>query len=198
MICLSLFKTYTCRLLLVSGMWGLGAAFPVAAETGGADLLEVDQAFRVSARFRDAKTIEVSYQIAEGYSLYRQRFQFSLEGESPWRLGKAQLPKGKIKQDATFGRVETYRNEVRALIPVSAAVKGGADALPPTLTLKVRSQGCADAGVCYPPLQQLLTLQVGSTESVVPRDALPTRFSAGASSAPAANPTMGDLLKKAP
>ena len=132
------------------------------------DLLEPERAFQLSTRRKDSKTVELEYKIAEGYYLYRGRFKFSIEPSTSVKLGKAVLSKGKMKQDATFGRVETYRNSVRILLPIIPSGKAVAlvDAVP--LRLKVTSQGCADTGVCYPPLHQTLTLPPASLDVVLP------------------------------
>jgi thiol:disulfide interchange protein DsbD len=109
------------------------------------DLLEPEQAFRFSARVVDAAFLEVRYQIADGYYLYRDKFAFSVEPSGEFALGTPQLPPGKIKQDEYFGKVETYRREVIARIPLTRSGNAA------NLTLKAVSQGCADVGVCYPP-----------------------------------------------
>ena len=59
---------------------------------------------------------------------------------------------GKIKDDAFFGNVETYRGELAVRLPLDAAQPGA------KVTVKAESQGCADAGVCYPPQVQSLTV----------------------------------------
>ncbi len=115
------------------------------------ELLEVDKAFRLSARALDAGTLEVRYDIAKGYYMYRDKFAFALEPATA-KAGAPQLPAGKIKKDEFFGDVETYRKEVVIRLPFEAPA--GLD----TVTLKATSQGCADMGVCYPPNPQ--TLQV--------------------------------------
>ncbi len=104
--------------------------------------LPPEQAFRFSARAIDAKTIEARWQITDQYYMYRDKFKFAADGGT---LGTPKYPPGKVKDDETFGRVETYRKDVKILIPVEAA---GA------LTLRVVSQGCWDGGICYPPINQ--------------------------------------------
>ncbi len=121
-------------------------ALPAHAEEG--DLLEPEQAFKFSARALDASTVEVRYQIANGYYLYREKFKFALEPASV-TPGTPQFPPGKVKQDEFFGKVETYRNTIIIKLPLT-----GTDGTAQTVTLKSVSQGCADAGVCYPPLTQ--------------------------------------------
>ena len=115
--------------------------------------LEPEQAFPFSARVVDAKTIEVKYGIADGYYLYRERFKFALDPATSGgaTLGEPVLPKGEIKFDETFGKnVEHYRHEVAVRLPVSGAAG--------PVTLLSTSQGCADAGLCYPPQQARATL----------------------------------------
>ncbi len=131
------------------------------------DLLDVEQAFTVSARLKDAKTIELIYQIAPGYYLYKKRFKFAL-ADAGDKLKPAQIPPGKMKQDATFGRVETYRNSVRILLPISLAARTSASDSAATFELKATSQGCADVGVCYPPYTHRLVFRAGQSETVLP------------------------------
>jgi thiol:disulfide interchange protein DsbD len=135
---------------------------PAAAQLklgGNTDnLLEPEKAFRFDARALDASTIEAHFAIADGYYLYRDRFRFSAEGV---RLGAPQFPRGLKHKDEFFGEVETYRKEVRIRIPVEG--EGRFD-------LKVVSQGCADAGVCYVPMESRVSLRLdGSGAAAAPR-----------------------------
>lgn len=95
----------------------------LVASTGiaraGDDLLPPEQAFKFSARMVDGNSAEVRYRIADGYYLYRDKFRFSAQ-PSTVTLGSAEFPKGKIKQDEFFGKVETYREEVVIRVPVTA------------------------------------------------------------------------------
>jgi thiol:disulfide interchange protein DsbD len=115
---------------------------------GEGDLLEPEQAFKISARALDGQTLEVRYQIAEGYYLYKEKFKFQVE-PSDVILGTPQLPAGKVKQDEYFGKVETYRHDLVIRLPYT---RGSAS----RITLKAVSQGCADVGVCYPPQTQVV------------------------------------------
>ncbi|MFH1494765.1 MAG: protein-disulfide reductase DsbD [Pseudomonadota bacterium] len=125
------------------------------AEEG--DLLEPEQAFKFSAKVVDANNIEVRYQIANGYYLYREKFKFSVDAAGV-TLGAGQYPAGKIKQDEYFGKVETYRQNIIIKLPLT---RSGSAAQ--SFTLKAVSQGCADAGVCYPPTTQTAQLTLPST-----------------------------------
>jgi thiol:disulfide interchange protein DsbD len=120
------------------------------AAVNEADLLEPEKAFRMSTRAVDDRTIEVKFDIADGYYLYRERFKFEAEpgfGGASVKFGTPDFPAGIRKKDEFFGEVETYRKQVVVLVPVQRT--GGGD----TLKLVVTSQGCADVGVCYVPLQ---------------------------------------------
>ena len=157
------------------------------------ELLDADEAFQVSARMKDAHSIELSYTIAEGYYMYRGRFKFAAENNSA-TLKKAIIPAGKVKQDATFGRVETYRKSVRVLLPFASAGKSVPISENGFIRIKVTSQGCADAGVCYPPQHHQFVLDPGLRNSVKPvvlpvaNPALPTGMQPPAS--------MSDLIRK--
>jgi thioredoxin:protein disulfide reductase len=67
-------------------------------------------------------------------------------------LGAPELPAGKMKTDEFFGKVETYRGMLVVKLPLSGATARQ------MVVLAAESQGCADAGVCYPPNRQTLTL----------------------------------------
>ncbi|PKO82835.1 MAG: thiol:disulfide interchange protein, partial [Betaproteobacteria bacterium HGW-Betaproteobacteria-11] len=82
-----------------------------------AEPLPPEQAYRFSARVLDAQTLEVHWQIAEGYYMYRDKFKFALDGQAAAKLGAPALPAGKMKEDELFGKVETYRHEVTIRLP---------------------------------------------------------------------------------
>ena len=129
-------------------------ALPAAAQlpSGQPTLLPPDQAFRLSARALDASTLELRYDVADGYYLYRDRLAFRVV---PVAAGRVDLPPGKVKHDAFFGDVETYRGAVVVRVPLVGAAKPGEK-----LTVHADSQGCADVGVCYPPNPQQLQVVV--------------------------------------
>jgi thiol:disulfide interchange protein DsbD len=132
-----------------------------------AEPMDPEKAFRFSARALDANTIEARWDIAPDYYLYRHMIKFAADSATV-TLGAAELPKGEEKDDEFFGRVETYRGELVARIPVGA---GG------EFTLKAESQGCWDGGVCYPPLTQEAKISLAGGSSAVPPE--PTSTSSG-------------------
>ena len=122
------------------------AASPAMAQIFGAqqEVLDPDKAFRLAARALDARNVEVTFQIADGYYMYRDRFKFASADGRP--LEGVAIPRGKMKEDKFFGRQETFRDFVRIRVPVSAA-----EAAKGSLSLKITSQGCSDKGICYVP-----------------------------------------------
>jgi thioredoxin:protein disulfide reductase len=139
---------------------GLLAAFLLViaglARAAEPDLLEPEKAFRFSARLKDASSIEVTYQIAPGYYLYRDKFRFAVAPREA-KLGAAQLPSGTKKHDEFFGEVETYRGNLTVVLPLDVARAGV-----PAVTLTAVSQGCADVGVCYIPQEQKAQLRLAA------------------------------------
>ena len=113
-------------------------------------LLEPERAFAFSVQAVDENTVEARFAIAKGYYLYRDKLKFSVE---PVALAAApSLPSGTMKHDEFFGDVETYRGAVAVRLPLQGARPGS------PVTVTAESQGCADAGVCYPLQLQKVTV----------------------------------------
>ena len=107
------------------------------------DFLEPEAAFKGSMRAADERTVEVSFEIAPGYYLYREQFKLGVTGAT---AGSPAIPPGKVKFDETFQKnVETHRGVLRITVPIE---KAGAP-----FRLAMNFQGCADKGLCYPPAQ---------------------------------------------
>ncbi|WP_254073754.1 protein-disulfide reductase DsbD [Burkholderia sp. S171] len=110
------------------------------------DFLDPAVAFKFSASEKPGE-IDVRYKVADGYYMYRERFAFAVKNGTA-TLGEPQLPAGKVHFDQTFNKdVETYRGELVIRIPVKQA-SGPFD-------IAVTSQGCADQGICYPPMERV-------------------------------------------
>ena len=100
----------------------------------------------------DASSVEVTFAIADGYYMYRERFKFAA-GNPAVRLGAPEFPRGLTHKDEFFGETQVYRKNVRIRLPVEGEGR---------LDLKVISQGCADAGVCYVPMESGASLQLAA------------------------------------
>jgi thiol:disulfide interchange protein DsbD len=129
------------------------ALVAVGAWTQEPKLLPPGQAFAFSARALDERTLEARFNIADGYYMYRDRFSFEVASTVPGPI-VPRYPRGQMKDDEFFGRVETYRGLAVITLPLPRAAPGS------RVTLKAGSQGCADVGVCYPPQLQEVTLEV--------------------------------------
>jgi thiol:disulfide interchange protein DsbD len=165
-----------CLALLLVATAALFAATLAHADD---DFLDPAVAFKFSARMQDPQTIAVTYEIADGYYMYRERFKFAATGA---RLGEPRIPAGKVKYDETFQKeVETYHHGVTILIPVEGSGM---------FTLTATGQGCADKGLCYPPQDATARLVAGDAAGSTPQMSVPggaaTSFPGAAlSSAPA-------------
>ena len=132
----------------------------VAPARAAEDFLDPAVAFKFSARMEGERTAVVTWDIAPGYYMYRERFAFTARGAT---LGAPQIPAGKVKFDETFGKeVETYHGSVTIRIPVEGSGP---------FTLNATSQGCADAGLCYPPQEH--SAQLAAAGGAAPQASIP-------------------------
>ena len=148
-------------------LWALLAALFLAVWPAWAapSFLESQEAFRLEVREQDAGRVQLSWKIAPGYYLYRDRIDASGDG-----VVSVSKPPGESKEDPNFGTVEVYHDRVQ--VDVAA---GNARAL------KVTWQGCADAGLCYRPEEK--TVRLAGLSTATP--ATPPSPGAEAASVPA-------------
>ena len=113
------------------------------------DFLPLEEAFQLDLLKKDANSGEFYWNITEGHYLYRHSLSATDATEQPITLA---IPEGEETEDEYFGRVQTYRYSLH--IPVSLDRPG---------PYSVTWQGCADAGLCYPP--QTTVLEIGTLET---------------------------------
>jgi thiol:disulfide interchange protein DsbD len=133
-------------------LWGAlaGATDALRKRPAGTEFLPVDLAFELQPLFwRDDGTVEVSWRIAKGYYLYRDKLKIAAVAPSTLKLGTPALPKSQPYEDEHFGKVEIYRDDLFVRVPLDKKTKG-------KVSLKITYQGCADAGLCYPPQTRTL------------------------------------------
>lgn len=122
-----------------------------AAARAEAEFLDPEKAFVFSAAMSAPDTVELRYRVAPGYYMYRERFGITISPMGAATLGEAVYPKGEVKYDPTFEKdMEVYHQDVIVRVPVQP---GGQ-----AFTLTATSQGCADAGLCYPPMDHSVKL----------------------------------------
>lgn len=134
------------------------------------DLLPSEKAFRLNGEASAEGELKLRWDIAEGYYLYRDRVRVKLIGPERVALGELAFPPGKIKQDPYFGDAEVYYKALRVRAQLRVAGES-----PSRIEVEARYQGCADAGLCYPPVTRTLTVALGATSP----GALPPAAGAG-------------------
>ncbi|WP_409515324.1 protein-disulfide reductase DsbD [Achromobacter animicus] len=137
-----------CLMLLAMAILLFGWQAAARADT---EFLEPEKAFVFSANMASPDTLALHYKVAPGYYMYRERFAIAISPADATTLGEAVYPKGEVKYDPTFEKdMEVFHKDVTIRVPV------GAGGQPFTLTLT--GQGCADAGLCYPPMDSTVKL----------------------------------------
>lgn len=123
------------------------------------DFLPPEKAFQFSFSVRDSACVEnclldVSANIAPDYYLYRDRFTLENSANLPL-LELLDLPRGERKFDQFLNQeIEALRGELQFQIRYSLGKASAVDALAVLV-----SQGCADAGLCYPPMRTPLVFE---------------------------------------
>ncbi|MBI1732565.1 MAG: protein-disulfide reductase DsbD [Gammaproteobacteria bacterium] len=155
----------------------------VGAGTADDEILPPERAFPLSVA-PDASGVGLTWDIQDGYYLYREKFSFAVvEGDAVVDAAALSLPRGAFKEDEAFGRVEVHFSPLTVEVPV---IRNHAGELP--LRLRVGYQGCKDGSVCYPP--QVQELDVTLPPSPV---AAGTVRSAGGTAHPATWGTLAGL-----
>lgn len=118
---------------------------------GGAEdnLLNPDDAFKFAVDLKKPGFVTARWQVAEGYYLYKKKIKMALESGTGLTLGDPKYPASTRIKDPAFGNVEIFRGALSLDFPIL-----GARGTPDALSLKAGYQGCADLGVCYPPIKK--------------------------------------------
>jgi len=165
---------------LLRGLAALALALSLPGLAQAEDnFLAPEQAFNAQVRVADAHTLQLQVDIAPGYHLYRERLHLAAVPQTV-ALGTPTLPAGRVVHDDNLGRdVEIYEGQLRVNVPVPQVPSAD-------FQLQVDSQGCADAGLCYPPQQQhwRVSSQGGVLQQVRLDDGPPTPLSAAPVTAP--------------
>ncbi len=133
--------------------------------TGQTDTLNIpdpEDAFILSAKSLNQSTLAVRFEIMDCCYLYQERMSFTPVSREI-TFGSISYSKGKSYEDAFFGKTVIHRNSVDITIPIVKKPDNVA-----VVDVTVKYQGCSDAGVCYPPQEQLITVALagGSTSSL--------------------------------
>lgn len=115
--------------------------------------LPVEQAFRLTGKLSGTQVI-LNWDIEPGHYLYRSRFKARMVEPAELMTGSLQIPRGEQTEDEFLGVVEILRGQLQVILPLhtdAARLKRG-------VVLDIQFQGCAEAGLCYPPHNQQLSL----------------------------------------
>lgn len=142
--------------------------------TGQQEFLHPDDAFVLTVQAVADDVLLARFQISDGYYLYRDKTKFELStpaGASPTaaRLTTYELPAGKPKFDEYFGETQVYYHQTEVSLPLATRTSG-----PTNLALKATYQGCAEKGICYPPISKYFDIRLANTgiAGVTSRDPL--------------------------
>ena len=162
------------------------------------EFLHPDQAFTLSVEAQaveaqDPHTLVARFAIEDGYYLYKDKLGFESQ-DARVALAKVELPAGKFKEDPEFGRVEVYTGDTAVRIPLVAAPGEGRPGEGRSFDLRVAYQGCAEDGICYPPITKTVavtlpprenmneggsSLATGTATALSPEDSLAQRLAGG-------------------
>ena len=120
------------------------------------EFLPPDAAFKFGAGLESAGSVALTWIIADGYYMYRDRIAVTADGEA--KIGKPVMPQGQMKHDETFGDTVVYHDMLEASLPLARAANSGGK-----LNLKVTYQGCAEGGLCYNPITKNVVLDLPTT-----------------------------------
>ncbi len=124
------------------------------------EFLKPDEAFNFSAVMSKPDAITLTWVIAKDYYLYRDRIKIKLDSDAnPVQLGTPQFPEGQVKEDEYFGKQVIFHEVLDVSVPVARAADAKGD-----FKLKVQYQGCAEAGLCYNPIDKFVTLTLPPTD----------------------------------
>ena len=139
-----------------------GTAKPLFGGNASPDFLPVEEAYQLEVEITGERSIRLYWQITEAYYLYQHAFKFKLETPGSPLAVTADFPPALERSDEYFGDVSVYYDNADLTLQVAEPIPAGA-------TLAVTFQGCADAGLCYPPKIQYFSLDPASGVTEISR-----------------------------
>lgn len=124
---------------------------PEPDAVGDDEYLDPDVAFVLTAEAQSVNTVQLNWRIADGYYLYKERIKLA-PADAARPVGAIVLPRGEDHYDEYFGNQEIYRGSLDGTFSVPPGAK--------TVDVNVTYQGCADAGLCYPPITKTMTVSL--------------------------------------
>jgi thiol:disulfide interchange protein DsbD len=143
-------------IIVIASSQSFAVGSPFGSSSEDEEFLTVDEAFQLTATGKSANEIKLFWSVADGYYLYRKRISVSSD-DTNITIGELDLPAGKNQHDEFFGDVEIYEHSLDVTVPFSSSSN--------TVKLIVGYQGCAHAGLCYPPVKKTFTVSLPGNPS---------------------------------
>jgi thiol:disulfide interchange protein DsbD len=137
----------------------LGTSFGTFGDVNS-DFLPVDEAFQPILTAIDGNNVEVALRVTDGYYLYKDKISATVQSEVA-QAGILDLPDGEIKTDQYFGEMEVYHGDVFGKLSIARATPEAMD-----VNIELKYQGCADGGICYPPVTRVLSVALPAATAV--------------------------------
>lgn len=141
----------------------LGSLFAGFKAPNDNELLQADEAFSFSSQLINAQQIRLTWRIAEGYYLYRDKINVTALSPKHLLLGDIQFPKGTLKHDEFFGQTVVYHTDLVLIQHITPHLTDSDN-----IQLNIAFQGCADIGVCYPPMSKKIQLSLPTSSVLTP------------------------------
>ncbi|HSD68281.1 MAG TPA: protein-disulfide reductase DsbD [Woeseiaceae bacterium] len=125
-----------------------------------ADFLPVDEVFIPALTALDGNTVELGIRVLPGYYLYRDKITVTTSSDRV-QLGRLELPEGEKKFDEWFGEMQVFHDDVFGTVPLARATPEAMD-----MELQIGYQGCADGGICYPPVTKIMQVSLPAATAV--------------------------------
>ena len=122
------------------------------------EFISPDEAFVMSVSEINNNQMLINWEIEKGYYLYMGMFEFSTDQDEV-KIIEATMPDGIRKVDEFFGDVDVFYNKTNVKLVFNKIIEG--------TNLIVKYQGCADAGLCYPPIKKVISLDKYSSKEGV-------------------------------
>ncbi len=115
--------------------------------------LKRSEAYRLTLKSPDPSLIRAHFHVAHGYYLYQNKIRFTLlSPRTGITLGPVAMPPASIEHNPYLGTLTIYKRSFVVPLPLTGARPGE------TLRVQVHYQGCAQAGICYPPVTRVITV----------------------------------------
>ena len=122
-----------------------------SSSTGSRQFLPPDEAFVLRWETASQGGLVLNFEIADGYYLYRDKFAVEALNAGV-TVGAIRFPPSESKDDPEFGPVQIYRHAVNLEVPLESTRQAEAP------RLRLIWQGCAEDGICYPPIKREIVL----------------------------------------